>query len=52
MSEQHFRTKGPRQLWKTAMGTMDIATIHDYFDQVPDKAAYNKETEDCGENLA
>ena len=37
-------------MW-TAMGTMDVTTIHDYFNQVPDDTAYNKETKDCGENL-
>ena len=31
---------------------MNVATIHDYFNQVPNKVAYNEETDDCGENLA
>ena len=30
---------GPCQLWRTAMGTVDIATIHGYFYQVPNYMA-------------
>ena len=34
------------------MGTVDIATIHGYFYQVPNYAAYNEETKDGGEHFA
>ena len=34
------------------MGTVNIATIHDYLYQVPNNTAYNEETENRGEHFA
>ena len=46
MGKQHFRAKWPCQGLRTAMGTMNIATIHDYLYQVPNYTAYDGEAKE------